>query len=104
MVWIPAARSGCARTSTIRKRRPPRPSRSSPRGGLDGATYVWGEDFTPGGRWMANTWQGEFPVQNTRDDGYDDTSPVGRFPPNGYVLVDMIRNVWEWTADWYQAP
>jgi formylglycine-generating enzyme len=68
------------------------------RGGLDGATYAWGDEFTPGGRWMANTWQGEFPIENTRADGYDGTSPVGQFPANGYGLFDMIGNVWEWTA------
>ena len=73
------------------------------RGGLDGATYAWGEDLNPGGQWLANTWQGMFPVRNTRDDGYEGTSPVGAYRPNGYGLVDMIGNVWEWTTDWYQA-
>ena len=73
------------------------------RGGLDGAEFAWGDELNPDGRWMANTWQGEFPVQNTRDDGYERTSPVGAFPANGYGLYDMIGNVWEWVADWY-AP
>ena len=73
------------------------------RGGLDGATYAWGEEFTPGGRWMANTWQGEFPIENTQADGYEGTAPVGQFPPNGYGLFDMIGNVWEWTSDWYNS-
>jgi formylglycine-generating enzyme len=71
------------------------------RGGLDGATYAWGEEFAPRGRLMANTWQGEFPIENTRPDGYEGTSPVGAFPANGHGLLDMIGNVWEWTEDWY---
>jgi len=71
------------------------------RGGLEGATYAWGEEYMPEGRPMANTWQGEFPWHNRVEDGYEGTSPVGIFPPNGYGLYDVIGNVWEWTTDWY---
>jgi formylglycine-generating enzyme required for sulfatase activity len=71
------------------------------RGGLDGAEYAWGDEIAPGGRTMANTWQGEFPYENRAEDGYTRTSPVKAFPPNGYGLYDMIGNVWEWTSDWY---
>jgi formylglycine-generating enzyme len=73
------------------------------RGGLDGADYAWGDTFVPGARYMANTWQGEFPWKNLALDGYEGTSPVGAFPANGYGLFDMIGNVWEWTTDWYVA-
>ncbi len=72
------------------------------RGGLDGAVYVWGDEFTPGGRHLANTWQGEFPWQNLLLDGYGGTSPVGAFPANGYGLYNMAGNVWEWTSDYFR--
>lgn len=71
------------------------------RGGLDGAAFVWGDEFAPKGRMMANTWQGEFPWQNLATDGYEGTSPVRTFPPNGYGLYDMAGNVWEWTSDFF---
>lgn len=73
------------------------------RGGLDGAEYAWGGELTPGGRHMANIWQGAFPHENLAIDGHKRTSPVLAFPPNGHGVFDMIGNVWEWTTDWFST-
>jgi len=72
------------------------------RGGLQGKTYVWGDDFKPGGKWMANTYQGTFPVKDQGGDGFVGLAPVAKFPPNGYGLYDMSGNVWQWCSDWYR--
>ncbi|MCM0593464.1 MAG: formylglycine-generating enzyme family protein [Gloeotrichia echinulata CP02] len=69
------------------------------RGGLNDATYSWGEQYSEK---KANTWQGLFPVFNTKADGYIGTAPVGSFQSNGYGLYDITGNVWEWTSDWYR--
>ncbi|WP_061963487.1 formylglycine-generating enzyme family protein [Demequina aurantiaca] len=71
------------------------------RGGLDGATYAWGEEVHPDGKLMANNWQGKFPYLNTGAEGWVGTSPVGTFPANPFGLVDMIGNTWEWTSSYY---
>src|SRR6516225_4183012 len=76
-----------------------------PRGPVDlRDNRVWWEAFAPEGRAMANTWQGRFPWENLKLDGYEGTSPVDAFPANGYGLYDMIGNVWEWTSSVFTPP
>jgi formylglycine-generating enzyme len=73
------------------------------RGGLTGKPFVWGDQFQPNGKWMANTFQGHFPDKDTGEDHYVGLTAVGRFPANGYGLYDMAGNAWQWTSDWYRA-
>jgi formylglycine-generating enzyme required for sulfatase activity len=68
------------------------------RAGGGPTSYAWGDDFAPRGRTMANTWHGPFPWDNVEPPGRDRTTPIGRYPANAWNLVDMIGNVWEWTA------
>jgi formylglycine-generating enzyme len=71
------------------------------RGGLEDAEFAWGAELEPEGQQMANIWQGAFPAENLKTDGFERTSPVGTYPANGYGVFDMIGNVWEWTTNFW---
>jgi sulfatase modifying factor 1 len=73
------------------------------RGGLEGKSFPWGDAYQVNGKFMANSWQGDFPYRNTAEDGFTATAPVGSFPANGFGLFDMVGNVWQWCSDLYSA-
>jgi formylglycine-generating enzyme required for sulfatase activity len=71
------------------------------RGGLAGKRYAWGDELNPDGKHLTNVWQGVFPRNDRAEDKFPNRAPVGSFPPNGYGLLDITGNVWEWTADYF---
>jgi sulfatase modifying factor 1 len=72
------------------------------RGGLTGKIYIWGDELNPNGKWMANSYQGQFPIKEVSEDGAEGITKVAKYPANGYGLYDMAGNVWEWCNDWYR--
>ncbi|MEZ5139229.1 MAG: formylglycine-generating enzyme family protein [Acidimicrobiales bacterium] len=71
------------------------------RGGLEGATFAWGDEAEPDGRRLAKWFEGDFPHRNAPRDGFEATVPVGSLPPNGYGLHEITGNTWEWVSDWW---
>lgn len=74
------------------------------KGGTENTMFYWADELSPNGKYFANTWQGEFPNVNTKDDGYTNTSPVKAYEPNQYGLYSMIGNVWEWCLNPQRVP
>jgi sulfatase modifying factor 1 len=73
------------------------------RGGLESRRFAWGDELAPDGTTMCNIWEGQFPVENTAEDGYVGTAPVDAFPANGFGLHNVAGNVWEWCSDWFHS-
>ena len=73
------------------------------RGGLEQQLYPWGNELTPNGEHRCNVWQGQFPMEDTGEDGYAGSCPIDSFPPNGFGIYSVTGNVWEWCADWFRC-
>lgn len=66
-------------------------------------TYPWGTKLVDD-KFHANTWQGNFPWENTEEDGFLGTAPVKTYEPNNWGLYQMIGNVWEWCRNLRYVP
>ncbi|XP_035226744.1 formylglycine-generating enzyme-like [Stegodyphus dumicola] len=71
------------------------------RSGLHNRLFPWGNKQMPRDQHYMNIWQGTFPINNTKEDGYVGTAPVTSFPSTGFGLKNIVGNVWEWTNDWW---
>ena len=72
-------------------------------GGVENSIYPWGNELIPNNEHQCNIWQGEFPKENSLEDGYLSTAPVNSYKSNGYGLYNIVGNVWEWTQDWFST-
>ncbi len=71
------------------------------RGLRAGSHFPWGDDREPDGVHLMNVFQGRFPQHDSGADGWVGTAPVGSYPANDVGLHEVVGNVWEWCADWF---